>query len=908
MQQAELEASNEADGPLFKMREDPRVTSVGAFLRRFSLDEIPQLWNVLRGEMSLVGPRPLPLRDYERLEAWHRKRYLVLPGVTGLWQISGRSNLGFDDLVRLDFYYLENWSLMLDVSILVKTIPAVLQGQRRLLVPKILAVASAVDLDFRYGCTPAWWQLWKGLYEAGCDLIVTPYRGRPVESPWWRTEPNPCYREGELFASARDGLARLKRDTHLRRDEDRPPDTRVDRLVRQAIWRWVTPRWQRHLERILERERDVDAVIVFTVPMSHFRGIPTSLRERFDVPVVYYDGDVPMSLPEFGGMDTGFNIYHGADPSEYDLVVSNSEGGLGRLLELGARRAEAVFWGADPELFAPLPVEKERDVFFYGYGDKFRREWMERLIGEPSRRLPDLDFALGGRDFRGDVGRARLLGDIPFNAFNRAISASRINLNVTRRSHATVEASSTAGRSSSRWPARRSSRARSRGSSAGSSRDESCWSSPTRTRPSRPIASCSPIPARAKSLGGGRASGHSTSTPTSRGRGDCSRWSAWTRLRWRSWRMAEAAQRVVPAPEPELARRRRLAIVPAYNEERTIERVIEEIRAFDPGFEIVVVDDGSVDSTAFVAERAGAHVLRLPFNLGIGGAVQAGYQFARDYGFDLAVQVDGDGQHDPREIAALVEPILAGRADMVVGTRFAAGGGYQRHAPTPRRDPPLRRARLGARPAARDRHHLRFPGREPQGDPPLRRRVPARLPRGRGDGGPLPAPAADGRGAGGDADPRDRQLLDHRASVGVLHGQGAARPLHRALSQVLDRAGGTMTPFRVSIAAGAAAIILLLVILELIRSRRLQERYALLWLLTGIVILVLSAWRGALSRLADLVGIAYPPSALFVLASLFVLVVLLHYSTVISKLSDQNRILAQRLALLEHELKEKEGD
>jgi lipopolysaccharide/colanic/teichoic acid biosynthesis glycosyltransferase len=101
---------------------------VGAVLRRFSLDEIPQLWNVLRGEMSLVGPRPLPLRDYARLEGWHRKRYLVLPGVTGLWQISGRSSLGFDDLVRLDFYYLENWSIWLDISILVKTIPAVIRG------------------------------------------------------------------------------------------------------------------------------------------------------------------------------------------------------------------------------------------------------------------------------------------------------------------------------------------------------------------------------------------------------------------------------------------------------------------------------------------------------------------------------------------------------------------------------------------------------------------------------------------------------------------------------------------------------------------------------------------------------------------------------------------------------------
>jgi exopolysaccharide biosynthesis polyprenyl glycosylphosphotransferase len=127
--QVELEADNEADGPLFKIREDPRVTPVGAVLRRFSLDEIPQVWNVLRGEMSLVGPRPLPLRDYALLEAWHRKRYLVLPGITGLWQISGRSNLGFDDLVRLDFYYLENWSIWLDISILLKTVPAVLRGR-----------------------------------------------------------------------------------------------------------------------------------------------------------------------------------------------------------------------------------------------------------------------------------------------------------------------------------------------------------------------------------------------------------------------------------------------------------------------------------------------------------------------------------------------------------------------------------------------------------------------------------------------------------------------------------------------------------------------------------------------------------------------------------------------------------
>jgi exopolysaccharide biosynthesis polyprenyl glycosylphosphotransferase len=128
-QQAVLERSNEASGALFKIRNDPRVTRVGRMLRRLSLDEVPNVLNVLRGEMSLVGPRPLPLRDYERLEPWHRRRYNVLPGITGLWQVSGRSDLSFDDLVRLDFYYLENWSLWLDVSILLKT-PAAVFSQR----------------------------------------------------------------------------------------------------------------------------------------------------------------------------------------------------------------------------------------------------------------------------------------------------------------------------------------------------------------------------------------------------------------------------------------------------------------------------------------------------------------------------------------------------------------------------------------------------------------------------------------------------------------------------------------------------------------------------------------------------------------------------------------------------------
>jgi exopolysaccharide biosynthesis polyprenyl glycosylphosphotransferase len=127
--QAELEEQNEAGGAIFKIKDDPRVTPVGRFIRRWSIDELPQLINVLKGEMSLVGPRPLPIRDYEQMDELHKKRLGTMPGLTGYWQISGRSKLSFEDMVRLDLYYMENWSLSLDVKIILKTLGAVLRGE-----------------------------------------------------------------------------------------------------------------------------------------------------------------------------------------------------------------------------------------------------------------------------------------------------------------------------------------------------------------------------------------------------------------------------------------------------------------------------------------------------------------------------------------------------------------------------------------------------------------------------------------------------------------------------------------------------------------------------------------------------------------------------------------------------------
>jgi glycosyltransferase involved in cell wall biosynthesis len=121
----------------------------------------------------------------------------------------------------------------------------------------------------------------------------------------------------------------------------------------------------------------------------------------------------------------------------------------------------------------------------------------------------------------------------------------------------------------------------------------------------------------------------------------------------------------------------RIAIVPAYNEEAAIGGVVDGIRAFDPEFDVLVVDDGSHDGTAAVARRHGARVVRLPYNLGIGGAVQTGFRYAHEHRYDLAARVDGDGQHDPAELAGLIDAVSGGRADICVGSRFAGSDGYR---------------------------------------------------------------------------------------------------------------------------------------------------------------------------------------------------------------------------------------
>ncbi len=128
-QQTELRIHNEMSGPVFKIKNDPRITSLGKILRKSSMDELPQLWNVVRGQMSLIGPRPLPHDEQQNIHGWHRRRLSMKPGITGLWQVSGRNHLDFDQWMQLDLRYVDEWSLGLDFKILFRTVPAVFLGK-----------------------------------------------------------------------------------------------------------------------------------------------------------------------------------------------------------------------------------------------------------------------------------------------------------------------------------------------------------------------------------------------------------------------------------------------------------------------------------------------------------------------------------------------------------------------------------------------------------------------------------------------------------------------------------------------------------------------------------------------------------------------------------------------------------
>ena len=301
---------------------------------------------------------------------------------------------------------------------------------------KLLVVASSLDLSAPLSSTPSWWQLLKALAEQ-VDLIVAPYQGPPIESPWWRAADNPCQREG-------DAVGWLKRFAPPRRAPQSPSgDSFSDRMTLRLVERVTRPRWRNHLARLLESERDVDAVFFLTVPPNHFGGIPRLIRDRFGLPTYFYDGDVPASLPRFAGFRTGFKIYQGADLSEYECVLSSSRGGVEDLLGLGARDVQVLYYAADPELFQVPPVDQDIDVFFYGHGREYREDWISAMLDVPSHQLGDARFAVRATHL-GSLPRVESLPYASFSKLKQYCARSRVNLLITRQAHTSVYASSTA--------------------------------------------------------------------------------------------------------------------------------------------------------------------------------------------------------------------------------------------------------------------------------------------------------------------------------------------------------------------------------------------------------------------------------------------------------------------------------
>ena len=307
---------------------------------------------------------------------------------------------------------------------------------------KLLVVVSSLDLRQPFSATPAWWQLLKGLYEMGVEVIAAPYQGAPVESLWWRSEANPARMQGDLFKSLRDISRALLPSRTAGAGSVTNSESLADKAVRGVANTMIAPLWRRRLERILVRESDVDAILFLTVPLNHLRGVPGYISNKFDLPVFYFDGDVPASLPNMQGFASGFRIYHGADLCEYTAFISNSSGGRAMLEQLGARHVHTLWYGADPEVFSPVRVPaQDIDVFFYGHGREYRSDWIDWMISAPSLALADKRFAARGTKL-GDLGAASPLPYLSFSKLREYVCRSKINLCITRGAHASVYASS----------------------------------------------------------------------------------------------------------------------------------------------------------------------------------------------------------------------------------------------------------------------------------------------------------------------------------------------------------------------------------------------------------------------------------------------------------------------------------
>jgi glycosyltransferase involved in cell wall biosynthesis len=318
---------------------------------------------------------------------------------------------------------------------------------------KILAICDTIDLKLKTGCTPAWWQILKSLNELGADVIVVPFMGESVESLWWKSYENPyTFLTSQYlnYMNFRSGSQqnRTNKQQSISENTNRSELEKIgidslEHSWRKYAYRFLRHKWKECLIDILQKEKDVDYVVIFDVPLIIFEGLVGTIRSRFGVRTVFYDGDAPVSLPKYwSSLRSPFNVYFGADLSEFDAVLVNSKGVTSDLKEMGALKVETVHWGADPDLYSPMNIDKTFDIFFYGHGELFREKWIHNMLAYPSEVLTTSKFVYGG-NMKMNMGKAESLGHLPISLWRRISNESKINLNITRKHHAEILSSST---------------------------------------------------------------------------------------------------------------------------------------------------------------------------------------------------------------------------------------------------------------------------------------------------------------------------------------------------------------------------------------------------------------------------------------------------------------------------------
>jgi glycosyltransferase involved in cell wall biosynthesis len=292
---------------------------------------------------------------------------------------------------------------------------------------KILIISPAINLDYSYGAIPYEWQLYKGLYEEGFDVIVIPYRGHAIRGLWWRCYENPCKKEGDLFSFLMSYAPPFLR-TQMRGTS----------LTATFIPILIGSKWRKHILNIINKEDDIRALLIISIPLNHIRGLANHVKEEYEIPILYYDVDAPISFPKFGGFT--FNGYIGVDLFEYDAFIIPSEDYVNTLKDMGARKVYILHFGVDPKVYLPLDIEKDIDVFFSGSESKGREKYLLEMITKPSLSL-NKKFIVSGRKFDINLGKAKLIPMLPFNSFREYCCRSKISLNIARELHATTHTS-----------------------------------------------------------------------------------------------------------------------------------------------------------------------------------------------------------------------------------------------------------------------------------------------------------------------------------------------------------------------------------------------------------------------------------------------------------------------------------